>query len=67
LVSHHLRLSRAARVLRAERHGKQVSYAPADDHVHCTIADMIVHVTESAEPQETQRRRGRSGKIRATS
>jgi DNA-binding transcriptional ArsR family regulator len=33
LVSHHLRLLRAARLLRAERQGKQVFYSPCDEHV----------------------------------
>jgi DNA-binding transcriptional ArsR family regulator len=47
LVSHHLRLLRAARMLRADRQGKQVYYAAADDHVRCVIEDMVAHVTES--------------------
>jgi DNA-binding transcriptional ArsR family regulator len=47
LVSHHLRLLRAARMLRAERQGKQVYYAAADDHVRCVIEDMVAHVTEA--------------------
>jgi ArsR family transcriptional regulator, lead/cadmium/zinc/bismuth-responsive transcriptional repressor len=67
LVSHHLRLLRAARILRAERHGRQVFYAPTDDHVRCTIAAMIVHVAEDGETWEARRHRVRSGKIRATS
>ena len=46
LVSHHLRLLRAARILRAERQGKQVFYAPADEHIRCTIADIVAHVGE---------------------
>lgn len=46
LVSHHLRLLRAARMLRAERQGKQVFYAAADDHVRCVISDMVAHVEE---------------------
>ena len=48
LVSHHLRLLRAARIVRAERHGKQVFYAAADDHVRTVVVDMLEHV---AEPQ----------------
>src|SRR5947209_14494718 len=48
LVSHHLRLLRASRLLRAERQGKQVFYSPADEHVRCTIADMVAHVGEHA-------------------
>jgi DNA-binding transcriptional ArsR family regulator len=46
LVSHHLRLLRAARMLRAKRQGKQVYYAAADDHVRCVIEDMVAHVNE---------------------
>ena len=52
LVSHHLRLLRAGRLLRAERHGKQVFYAPADEHVRCTISDMLAHVREGSDPEE---------------
>lgn len=52
LVSHHLRLLRAARILRAERHGKQVFYTFADQHVLCTINDMVAHVAEPAEAIE---------------
>lgn len=50
LVSHHLRLLRAARLLRAVRQGKQVFYSVADDHVRCVIEDMVEHVVESSEP-----------------
>ena len=46
LVSHHLRLLRAARILRAERRGKQVFYSAADGHIECVLADMIEHVAE---------------------
>jgi DNA-binding transcriptional ArsR family regulator len=46
LVSHHLRLLKAARLVRAERRGKRVFYATADDHVDCILKDMIEHVAE---------------------
>ena len=46
LVSHHLRLLRAARLVRAERQGKQVFYALADHHVRDVIEDMADHVRE---------------------
>jgi DNA-binding transcriptional ArsR family regulator len=46
LVSHHLRLLRAARMVRAERQGKQVFYGAADEHVRCVIEDMVAHVGE---------------------
>lgn len=46
LVSHHLRLLRAARITRAERQGRQVFYAAADDHVRRVLRDMAAHVDE---------------------
>ena len=46
LVSHHLRLLRAARILKADRRGKQVFYAPADAHISQVLADMCAHVNE---------------------
>ena len=46
LVSHHLRLLRAARILRAERRGKQIFYTAADGHIRGTIGDMVAHVVE---------------------
>jgi ArsR family transcriptional regulator, lead/cadmium/zinc/bismuth-responsive transcriptional repressor len=52
LVSHHLRLLRAARVLRAQRQGKQVFYAAADEHIRCVITDMVAHVGEPSEALE---------------
>jgi len=46
LVSHHLRLLRAARFVRSQKRGKQVFYGVADDHVRCVINDMVAHVDE---------------------
>jgi ArsR family transcriptional regulator, lead/cadmium/zinc/bismuth-responsive transcriptional repressor len=46
LVSHHLRLLRAARVVRAERAGKQVFYVAADRHISGMLGDMLEHVAE---------------------
>jgi DNA-binding transcriptional ArsR family regulator len=46
LVSHHLRLLRAARIVKAERQGKQVFYAAADQHISRVLADMLEHITE---------------------
>ncbi len=48
LVSHHLRLLRATRVLRAERRGKQIFYAAADHHVKRVISDMVEHLCEQS-------------------
>ena len=46
LVSHHLRLLRAARLVKAERQGKQVFYAAADQHISGVLADMLEHIAE---------------------
>ena len=42
----HLRLLRAARLVKAERQGKQVSYAAADQHSSGVLADMLKHIAE---------------------
>jgi ArsR family transcriptional regulator, lead/cadmium/zinc/bismuth-responsive transcriptional repressor len=54
LVSHHLRLLRAARIVRAERQGKQVFYVAADGHISGMLTDMLEHVAETVVdfPQE---------------
>jgi ArsR family transcriptional regulator len=52
LVSHHLRLLRAARVLRARRQGKQVFYSVADEHICCVLYDMVDHVIEPVDDSE---------------
>ena len=49
LVSHHLRLLRAARILGAERRGKQVFYSAADEHIRDMLTDMTEHVAEPAD------------------
>ena len=46
LVSHHLRLLRAARLLRADQRGMQVFYAVQDEHVRSMLSDMVDHVAE---------------------
>jgi ArsR family transcriptional regulator, lead/cadmium/zinc/bismuth-responsive transcriptional repressor len=48
LVSHHLRLLRAARIVKAERQGKQVFYAAADAHISTLLATMFEHIAEPA-------------------
>lgn len=50
LVSHHLRLLRGTRMVRAERKGKQVFYVATDDHVRCVISDMVAHIAEVDSP-----------------
>ena len=48
LVSHHLRLLRGGRLVRAERRGKQVFYDIDDAHISSVLMDMIEHVAEPA-------------------
>lgn len=52
LVSHHLRLLRASRLLRADRRGKQVIYAPLDERVRCIVVDLAHHVLREPEGDE---------------
>jgi DNA-binding transcriptional ArsR family regulator len=52
LVSHHLRLLKAARVLHGERRGKQIFYSALDDHIRCMIDDTVAHIGEPLEIEE---------------
>ena len=54
LVSHHLRLLRAARMLRSERKGKQVFYEMSDTCVYDILNIMINHLFahDSSEREE---------------
>jgi DNA-binding transcriptional ArsR family regulator len=49
LVSHHLRLLRAARLVRGEKRGRQVFYQAADEHVRRMLHDMVEHVGEATD------------------
>lgn len=44
LVSHHLRVLRAARFVKARKQGKQVFYVATDARVRCIVRDMVGHV-----------------------
>lgn len=46
LVSHHLRLLRAARLLRQKRQGRSVLYDLPDCHVATMLTNMMDHVVE---------------------
>ncbi len=52
LVSHHLRLLRAARLLGSERRGKQLYYRAADDHIRSVHRDIAEHEEEHHEHPE---------------
>lgn len=46
LTSHHLRLLKAARLVRSKRKGKQIFYTAADGHVRRILLDMAEHALE---------------------
>ena len=46
LVSHHLRLLRAAQLVRAERRGRRIYYIAADAHVRDMLLNMVDHMGE---------------------
>jgi ArsR family transcriptional regulator, lead/cadmium/zinc/bismuth-responsive transcriptional repressor len=44
LVSHHLRLLRASRLVSASRSGRKVFYTVTDEHIRRVLSDMVEHV-----------------------
>lgn len=52
LVSHHLRLLKAARVVRSERRGKRVFYVADDHHIRQILRDMADHLNEPQGQQQ---------------
>jgi ArsR family transcriptional regulator, lead/cadmium/zinc/bismuth-responsive transcriptional repressor len=46
LVSHHLRLLKAARLVTSHRDGKQIHYRISDAHVQSVLRDMMDHIQE---------------------
>lgn len=51
LISQHLRVLKAARVVRGQRRGREVVYQLADDHLAHIVADAVAHVAEMEEDQ----------------
>ena len=52
LTSHHLRLMRAARLVKGRRQGKQVFYTAADEHVRHVLRDLIAHISEDHQKED---------------
>ncbi len=46
LVSHHLRLLKAARLVKAQRQGRQIFYQVADFHITAMLSNMLEHMQE---------------------
>jgi DNA-binding transcriptional ArsR family regulator len=53
-VSHHLRVLRAAAVVRARRAGKMVYYSPDDEHVRLLLDVAYRHARHSADAEAAQ-------------
>jgi DNA-binding transcriptional ArsR family regulator len=47
LVSQHLRVLRAAGVVRGERRGREIEYSLTDEHIAHIVADAVSHARES--------------------
>lgn len=47
LISHHLRLLRATRIIHAERVGKNVFCSLTDEHIRSILSNMLAHIGES--------------------
>lgn len=52
LVSHHLRLLKAARIVKAQRQGRQIFYQVADFHISAMLSNMIEHMQENHHDHE---------------
>lgn len=46
LASQHLRVLRAAGVVRTERRGREIAYSLGDDHVSHIVQDAVVHADD---------------------
>lgn len=46
LVSQHLRVLRAARLVEGRRRGREIAYCLADEHVAHIVQDAVLHGTE---------------------
>ncbi|MQA17176.1 MAG: metalloregulator ArsR/SmtB family transcription factor [Pseudonocardiaceae bacterium] len=46
LISQHLRVLKSAGVVHGERHGREVVYRLADDHLSHIVVDALAHVEE---------------------
>jgi len=46
LISQHLRVLRAAGVVRGSRRGREIEYTLTDDHIAHIVADAVSHATE---------------------
>ena len=51
LISHHLRLLRATRLVRNTRQGRNVLYQVSDEHVRTMLLNMVEHIRE--EPNDS--------------
>ena len=50
LISQHLRVLRAARLVQGARRGREIAYALSDDHVAHIVTDALTHAREDPTP-----------------
>ena len=50
LVSQHLRVLRAARLVKGHRRGREIAYCLANEHVAHIVQDAVLHGTERKRP-----------------
>jgi DNA-binding transcriptional ArsR family regulator len=50
LASQHLRILRAAGLVRPERRGREIAYSLSDDHVAHIVNDAVAHAKERMNP-----------------
>lgn len=53
LISQHLRVLKAAGVVRGERHGREVVYRLVDEHLAHIVVDAVSHVQEPVPARES--------------
>jgi DNA-binding transcriptional ArsR family regulator len=60
LISQHLRVLRAAGVVRAARRGREMEYTLTDEHIAHIVADAVAHARETTLMNERQLAQGRA-------
>jgi DNA-binding transcriptional ArsR family regulator len=50
LVSQHLRILRADRLVVGRRRGREVAYSLGDEHLAHIVGDAVVHASERSQP-----------------
>nr|WP_228717693.1 metalloregulator ArsR/SmtB family transcription factor [Allosaccharopolyspora coralli] len=52
LISQHMRVLKSAGVVQGERHGREVVYRLADEHLAHIVVDAVLHSEETTQPAD---------------